>query len=65
VHDVNRRENIPVVKVTEVDLANTCVGVFFIIPVSEKIVAVVFLPRSPADRRGPQFQSHCHVLYSC
>jgi hypothetical protein len=57
-HHTRRRENlkshiIPVVKVTVADLAKTCMGVFFIISVSDAIFSAGFLPRLPADRRGP------------
>jgi hypothetical protein len=38
---------------TKTVLAQTCMGVFFIRSVSDKIIAKLFLPKSPTDRYGP------------
>jgi hypothetical protein len=51
---VNRRNIIPVIKVTKIALAQTCMGVFFIRSVSDANSATFFLPKPPANRRGPR-----------
>jgi amino acid transporter len=34
-------------------LAQTCMGIFFILSVSDTIFTMLFLPKPLADRRGP------------
>jgi hypothetical protein len=43
---------------TKAVLAQTRISVFFIRSVSDTIFAMLFLPKPPADRRGPQFEKH-------
>jgi hypothetical protein len=39
---------------TKIILAKTCVDVVFIRSVSDTIYSVLFLPKPPAERRGPR-----------
>jgi hypothetical protein len=41
-------------------LAQTCMGVIFISLMSDTIFVTIFLPKPPADCRGPQFEKHWH-----
>jgi hypothetical protein len=44
---------------TKALLTQIYMGVFFFRSVSDSIFAMLFLPKPPADRRGPQFDKHC------
>jgi hypothetical protein len=61
---VNRRNIIPVIKVTKAVLAQTCTGVFFIRSVSDTTSEMLFLLKPPvnhlANLHRPQFEKHWH-----
>jgi hypothetical protein len=66
---VNKRV-VPVVKGTKAVLAQTHMGAFFIRSVSDKIFAMLFLPKPPADHLapmvlGPRFTKHYSSVYVC